>query len=483
MKKNTLTTILITIINLCLHNLECFSQGFELNRTINWRFGHAAGLNFDKNNNYQASVFTGSSGITFEGNSCISDTDGNLLFYCNGDTLWNSLHQPMLNGVGLLCDKNTKVSSQIIPRPGSSTQFFVFVNGCVADQCINGLRYSVVDMTLDNGKGAVIMGQKNILIMPNAVQGIAITKHGNGVDYWLAYSKYFAPPQNTTKLINIPITDMGPDTTNMVISPFDEETMAGSGRFSPNGAFFCMDSYALYQFNNLLGTLSNKIVPFNDSISPGSNYLTYGSEFSTNNRFLYLTLNTGLGDNCIQQIDLSVYDSTAISNSIYTWQIYFGPPIFRGLAHMQLGPDGKIYIAVPGGGNDSIHVIHSPNMQGAGCNFEYNALGLERTCNFSMPVYPDYYFNNILTRTNNFDQIDNIISIYPNPADAYVNINHKYTDNHNYILYDNKGQVVTQFKGNQLIQTFNTSSIPNGIYFLLIWSKNKTVSRKIIINH
>ena len=52
MKKNTLTTILITIINLCLHNLECFSQGFELNRTINWRFGHAAGLNFDKNNNY-----------------------------------------------------------------------------------------------------------------------------------------------------------------------------------------------------------------------------------------------------------------------------------------------------------------------------------------------------------------------------------------------------------------------------------------------
>ncbi len=480
MKINTIITILIIIINLCLHNLESFSQGFELNRTVNWRFGHAAGLNFDKNNNYQASVFTGSHGITYEGNSCMSDTDGNLLLYCNGDTLWNALHQPMLNGAGLLCDKNTKVSSQIIPRPGSITQYFVFVNGCVADQCINGLRYSVVDMALDNGKGAVVPGQKNMLVIPNAYQGMAITKHGNGIDYWLAYTKYFPSPQNQTKVVMIPISNIGPDTTNII------ETIAegnASGRFSPNGQIFTRGGGEFYLFNNFTGQLSNKIRPQNDSIGPGSNYFIYGFEFSPNNRFLYTNLVSTIGLDCIQQFDLAVFDSIAISNSIFSFQIYTGPPVLMGMGHMQLAPDGKIYIAKTGGFTDTIHIIHQPNILGAGCNFEFNALALQRPCNFSMPIYPDYYFNNIITAQTNMTATESVINIYPNPADEYLTVNHKYTDNRNYMLYDFRGQLVLGFKGNQLIQTINTSQVPNGIYFLQICSNSKSISKKIIINH
>lgn len=51
------------------------------------------------------------------------------------------------------------------------------------------------------------------------------------------------------------------------------------------------------------------------------------------------------------------------------------------------------------------------------------------------------------------------------------------------MLYDFKGQLISDFKGNQLIQTINTSQVPNGIYFLQIWSNNKSTSKKIIINH
>jgi len=483
MKLNNSKLILLFVLSTLFYSVKIKAQGSELNRTVNWRFGHAAGLNFDKNNNYQASVFTGSHGITYEGNACISDTDGNLLFYCNGDTLWNALHQPMLNGAGLLCDKNTKVSSQIIPRPGSTTQYFVFVNGCIADQCINGLRYSVVDMTLDNGKGAIMAGQKNMIVMPNATQGMAITRNANGIDYWLAYSKYFSPPQNTSRLIMIPITSTGPDTVNLIVSPFAGEPMGGSGRFSPNGQIFNRGVGEFYLFNNLTGQLSNKIRPRNDSIGVGSNYFTYGYEFSPNSRFLYACLVTGIGNNCIQQIDLSIYDSTAITNSIYTWQTYFGPPVLQGLGHMQLGPDGKIYISKTGGFTDSIHIIHQPNVLGAGCNFEFNALALQRPCNFSMSIYPDYYFNNIITSNNTLNLIDNLISIYPNPANEYITINHKFTDNHNYLLYDYKGQLILSFIGNQLIQNINTSQIPNGIYFLQITSNSKSISKKIIINH
>ncbi len=59
-----------------------------LNRTKHWRFGHKAGLDFNMTTGVPT-VFNGSNGVVFEGNSSISDTLGNLLFYCTGDTVWN----------------------------------------------------------------------------------------------------------------------------------------------------------------------------------------------------------------------------------------------------------------------------------------------------------------------------------------------------------------------------------------------------------
>ena len=70
---------------------------FSQNETVNWYFGYQAGLNFSANNN-TPTLLTDSAMITPAGCSSISDSQGNLLFYTNGNTVWNKDHQIMESG-------------------------------------------------------------------------------------------------------------------------------------------------------------------------------------------------------------------------------------------------------------------------------------------------------------------------------------------------------------------------------------------------
>jgi hypothetical protein len=205
---------------LCLGFISEFdaqTQQALLNRTKHWCFSHKAGLDFNMASGVQK-VFNRSNGVVFEGNSCISDTLSNLLFYCNGDTIWNRNHQMMLNGAGMKSDKITALNSCIIPRPLNANQYFVFVNECVNNNCSGGkLYYSLVDITLDGGNGAVVAGQKNIVVMLQAYNsGLAFTKHANGLDYWMSYFEPISP----YNFCMIKIINVGPDTTNRVVSSY-----------------------------------------------------------------------------------------------------------------------------------------------------------------------------------------------------------------------------------------------------------------------
>src|SRR5690606_29934805 len=60
------------------------------------------------------------------------------------------------------------------------------------------------------------------------------------------------------------------------------------------------------------------------------------------------------------------------------------------LTGMQIGPDGKIYIANM---TDSIAVINDPNQSGTLCNYSDKALSLlAKNCNAGLPNYISSYF-------------------------------------------------------------------------------------------
>ena len=71
-----------------------FSQG-EFN---NWYFGNKAGISF--NSGSPECLKDGQMAVT-RANVSVSDSLSNLLFYSDGQTVWNRNHQTMPNGTGL----------------------------------------------------------------------------------------------------------------------------------------------------------------------------------------------------------------------------------------------------------------------------------------------------------------------------------------------------------------------------------------------
>ncbi len=94
MKKLFLIILLfsIAIVTTAQHNSES-------KRANKWYFGDGAGIDFSSGTPVPD---LSSSMYAAEGCGVMSDTQGNLLFYSNGISVWNKNHQVMPNGTGLI---------------------------------------------------------------------------------------------------------------------------------------------------------------------------------------------------------------------------------------------------------------------------------------------------------------------------------------------------------------------------------------------
>jgi len=89
----------------------------------NWHFGLQAAVSFATG----APLVQPTAMRTFEAASSISDAAGQLLFYSNGEKVWNRNHALMPSGSAI---STTGFSSTqgvlIVPHPGDPTLFYVF---------------------------------------------------------------------------------------------------------------------------------------------------------------------------------------------------------------------------------------------------------------------------------------------------------------------------------------------------------------------
>lgn len=378
--------------------LVFFSFGFTQQslQNNNWMFGATVvglgipqsigpSLNF---NNCSPTVAYNSPGAQFEGQTAISDaTTGNLLFYSSGTQLRNALGQIMPGG-NLVATSNSISQNLIVKKPGSSTIYYHFSPETQAGAIIsttnpglNGFSYSIIDMSLAGGLGAVV-SSGNLLQPFQNCEMVTGVYHANGQDIWIIGHKYgnntfFAYLLTASGVSSTPIlssvgpTIFTPGTSVYANSNYDA---IGELKASPDGtklAFttFYTGSTCLFQFNKSNGVVSNPI-PLN------LNSAGYGTSFSQDNSKLYFSrvdptqggvsfLNNG----SIVQFDISTYSQAAIQSSMYV--LYSSTTGFRSL---KLGPDGKLYAArttLVSGGNGASHlaVINNPNQAGASCNF------------------------------------------------------------------------------------------------------------------
>lgn len=348
-----------------------FSQG-EANI---WYFGFNAGLDF---NSGTPIALTDGQLETAEGCATLSNAAGQLLFYTDGVIVYNRLHQIMPNGSDLLGHSSSTQSATIVPKPGSTTLFYIFTIDERGEP--NGFRYSIVDMTLDGGKGAVIT--KNVLVYTPTCEKISIIKHANTIDFWIVThgwnnNTFYCHLLTSNGLSATPIQTTNIGAVFSVGNPINQG--AGYMKISPNGNKLALLSQGLnilqlYDFNNLTGAITNlKTI----------NVSGYGLEFSPNGQLLYVS-EPAIGTNRIFQYNLLAPDIQA-SEVVITTSMFNSP------SAMQLGPDGKIYIAIYN--QMKLSVIHNPNGLGASCNIEAEAVDLAgRICIWGLPAFNQSYF-------------------------------------------------------------------------------------------
>ncbi len=407
-----------------------------------WYFGNEAGISFNPlaGNNLPYPI-SNSAMTTSEGTATICDKNGVILFYTNGETIYNKIHQPMLNGTGMLGHNSAFQTAVIVPMPGNDSLYYVFTADAFENNFANGYRYSIVNTNRNNGNGEVIT--KNILLYAPSCERLTAARHANGVDVWvitndLNSNRFRAFLITCNGLQPGPVVSNVGDVMNvhpdmgfgaMKISPDGKQLC--QTHFAESDIFFSVNFFQLFDFNNSTGVLSN---PKKIS-TPASRYLS--CEYSPDSKLLYVTKE--------QTGEIDQFEATLASTALITAS-KIGIPASSGFYGLQLGPDNKIYATRT---TFNLSVISNPNVKGAGCNFELDKISLTGLSGLNLPASVNdlalnTVFNYIITdscacivqfnaQTNlpgaqyNWNFGDGNISVQQNPVHDYLNTGQFYT--------------------------------------------------------
>jgi len=341
-----------------------------------WYFGYNAGITFNTN---PPSPLTDGQMYTDEGCAVVSDFNGQLLFYTDGSRVWNRMHQIMANGTGLYGNSSSANSAIIIPKPGSSTIYYIFTADAAEQKNIKGYNYSEVDMSLNGGLGDVT-SNKNIPLYAPCSERLTAVRAANGIDIWV-----ITKTLDTNEWVVYKVDCNGVNPTPVRSAAGVVLYTVGCLKGSPDGKRIATTTagapyWEVLDFDNSSGIVSNAKVQ--------SLYWTYGVEFSPDSRLLYVTKEI---DSKIYQYDLSTFDSAAIANSA----VLVGTGNGGYFGGLQLGPDNKIYCA--NSYSTDVSVINAPNNKGLSCNFVWRQLSLDKKMiRRTLPVF----FSDLITRYN-----------------------------------------------------------------------------------
>ncbi len=339
-----------------------------------WYFGTNAGMHFTPTG--PVADLNGQM-YSEEGCSTISDEFGNLLFYSKGDFVWDASHNPMQNSTGLIGNANgtlagdASMNSFIVPRPEHPNEFYLFT----VKSFFGGMYYSKIDMNLNGGLGAVVAAEKNIELIDSTTEMLTCLRKPNNIDFWVVALR---KPGDTAYAFEI--TASGLNTTPVLSNtglPLISEDQLGYLKGSQQNDKIAMAMYwgqtvqtnplqvQMFDFDNTTGQMT-----YDYGITPSlQDTFNYGIEFSPNGDFLYVQ-SFILSD--LRQYDLTSGDPALVSASEELVGIgYTG----SGGGALQLGPDGKIYVAR--GAAPLLARVNFPNDPGPLCGYEHDAVDLQ----------------------------------------------------------------------------------------------------------
>jgi len=450
--------------------------------------------------------------MSFKGTEAnIGDASGNLLISSNGVWIANANGDTMVNGNGLnpsLYTTNWPNGmpvghiNMLLPLPEDSLKYVLFHKTLWASfaPALSGFYKTMIDLSLDNGLGAVVT-KNDTLLSDSLSWGIGACKHANGQDWWVVVMK-----DNNPLLYTFLLTPTGIDTmfiqptgffanrwgnvSSLVFTPEGHKLIyctsidQGPGGSAPNGTVL------LFDFDRCSGIISNMI---STEVSQ-SNYL-WGLAFSASGKYAYACSSTN-----IFQIDI---DNLNV-DTVATYDGFISPVGFTCCAttffNMYLAANGKIYVT-SGSSVQHIHEINYPDSAGLACDVQQHAIDLVDYLHLrAVPNHPNYYLGCDTTSgcpclTTGLGEINNHdfkFSVAPNPNDGNFNIIYllphpsagSETGKGKLEIYDVNGRRVYEMNLPQwsTMQEINLPEfVTSGLYNCVITSGGLRVGRKIAV--
>ena len=378
----------------CLFFILISLSVFAQLQNNNWVFGYGSKVNFSGANPVSSLGSISSN----EATASVSDPlTGQLLFYTDGRNVWDATNQLMPNGSSLLGGFFTSATqgALIVPFPDNNQKYYLFTLDEIEVQPNNpviddGLRYSVVDMSLNGGLGDVEVAgmntqlatgltEKLIVIRSTQIQGFWVITHKRNANQFLAWKI------DACGISAQPVVSTVGSLFSSIQSIGANEGWAGAMDASPNGDRIGMpvdysNRIEFFDFDKTTGIVSNPLT-INVTDNATAPFLRkYGACFSPDGSKFYYT-NT----NSVYQLDLTNYNVPAITSSF----TLIASPMFASIPYpcfqIEQAPNNKLYVAI--GNSPWLDEISNPNALGLACGYVSNAVNLSPgVCQLGLPA-------------------------------------------------------------------------------------------------
>ncbi|MBK6639921.1 MAG: T9SS type A sorting domain-containing protein [Bacteroidetes bacterium] len=435
----------------------------------------------------------------------ISDENGDLLMSSNGYFIADATGDTMLNGANInpgMCTEDygtpfglpMPYANIILPIPGDTTKYVLIHQTCDYNNPTfmpKTIYYSIIDMTLNGGLGAVI--SKNNIIS-NGVYAVGITacKHANGRDWWIIALSEIGTTLYKFLLTKDSLTFQGSQFFALSSNP----GQSGQLVFSPDGEKFAyrnaynngttwFNNLRLFTFDRCAGAFQlDTVFNYNDTLGYG-----WGIMFSSNSRYLYFS-----STQIIFQVDTDTSDIGATFQVISVNDTFLSaPPVFyTNFYLMYLAANGKIYTS----STSSVlhlHEMNYPDSSGLACDMQLHNI---YTGHFfiGVPNHPNYYLGHLvgspcdtLTSINDPPEHEFRFNVFPNPVmDGHIKIMYLLPQNKSGRLeiFDINGRRIYEMNlpyWSTMQEVSLPKSISSGVYNCVITSGGERGSKKVVV--
>ncbi len=350
--------VTVTLSNGCsLYDaIQVELYGEEYQRANFWYFGNQAGIDFNQDPNDPENPtrpVTDGQMTAPEGSATISDVNGDLLLYTNGESVWGvdrTTGEHVLLDADIGGSTSATQSALIVPLPGDETLYYIFTvesNGDAgADNQIN-LTYTLVDIKA--GVAGEIV-EKNVPLFSPSGERITAVEMNNGtvlLAHELGGNTFYAFPI-TENGIGTPVLS----SAGSVHDLYQPANAEGYMEFSPDGSKVAValsgpaNTIEIFDFVDSTLTVTNPITLTFDE--PYSDYQVYGIEFSPGLNKLFVTL-LGNSGSILYEVRIDTTDEAYLQQLLDNQT-----PLYQGserLGAIQIGPDRTVYVAVEGAGS------------------------------------------------------------------------------------------------------------------------------------